>query len=89
MATANQIRQTAIEVAENIATIKTAADALKTDVDAIQAVTSTWTLNELDAALPTEADVKAQVEAYEALNTVVSKPANNISDAIEAVKAVV
>lgn len=87
MATTAQIRQVAIEVAGNIATVKTAVDALKVQVDAIHTVTSAWTLDGLDADLPANADVKAQTEAYESLIVGITKPSNSISDAIDAVKA--
>lgn len=87
MATPGQIRQVAIEVAGNIDTLKTSVDGLKATVDAVQAVTSTWTLDGLDADLPAAVDVKAQVVAYEAINAILSKPGNDLSDSISAVKA--
>lgn len=92
MATANQIRQVAIEVKENTATLKAAVDAFKALVDAIDAITSLWVVNSDDASLPAEADVKAQLEAYEALSTssvTGAKASNVISDSISAVKAAV
>ena len=87
MATANQIRQVAIEVQENTADVKAAVDALKVEVDAIEAVSSTWIVNTDDTSLPTELAVKAQTEAYEALSVSIGKPGNTLSDSISAVKA--
>ena len=60
MATANQIRQVAIVLKDETA-------ALKSAVDAINTVTSTWTVNSGDESLPTAAAVKAQYEAYQAV----------------------
>lgn len=82
-----QLRQVAIEIQGNIATIKTAVDALKVAVDAIDTVASGWTLDGLDAALPTAVEVASQVTAYNALSVLLSKPANNLDDAIAAVQA--
>lgn len=89
MAEFNEIRQVAIEIQKNTSDIKTAVDALKANVDAIHAVVSLWTVNSDDASLPAELDVKAQVEAYEALSTSISKPGNVLTDSIGAVKAAV
>lgn len=77
MATANQIRQVAIELSENVA-------ALKASVDAVSTAVLAMTINELDAALPTAADVKTQLAAFNSIN----KQSMNISDAIAAVNAV-
>lgn len=84
-----QLRQVAIEIQGNIATIKTAVDALSTAVDAVNTVAAAWTLDGLDDALPTAADVAAQVTAYNALSVSLSKPPNNLDDAISAVQAAV
>lgn len=89
MATNNEIRQVAIELQTNIETIKTAVDALKTAVDAIQAVTALWVVNDVDASLPAELDVQAQLNAYEALSVGISKPGNVLTDSITSIKAAV
>lgn len=86
MATANQIRQVAIEIIENITAIKTAVDAVKTAVDAINTVASAWIVNVEDASLPTQEAVKTQLEAYEALSVAITKPGNVLTDSITAVK---
>ena len=84
MATYDETRQIAMEVKSNIATLKTAVDALKTSVDAINDVASLWVTNSEDASLPADTDVRAQVEAYEALSASLSKPSISLSDSLTA-----
>lgn len=87
MATLGQIRQVAIELKGNIETLKPNVDTVKTNVDAIHTAVTAWTLDGLDAALPTGAEVAAQLAAYNALSVTVSKPGNSLDDALAAVQA--
>ena len=64
-------------------------DALKTDVDALYAVTNAFVVDGLDAALPTELAVQGALADYDALVTTVSKPANSISDSLAIIRAAV
>lgn len=89
MATANEVRQVAIEIQTNIAAVKTAVDAVKTAVDAINTAAAAWVVNDVDGSLPTELDVKAQLEAYNNLNVSVSKPSNVLTDSIASIQAAV
>lgn len=82
-------RLVGLELKSNVTAIKALVDPLKTAVDAINTVTSAWTLDGADGALPAEADVKTQFLAYEALSTAISKPSNSISDSINVIKAAV
>lgn len=82
-------RLVGLELTSNVAAIKALVDPLKTAVDAINTVTSAWTLDGTDGALPAEADVKTQLLAYEALSTGISKPSNSIGDSISVIKAAV
>lgn len=86
---ANDTRLVGLELQINVAALKTAADAVKTSVDAIHAVTDTWVLNGADGVLPTDAAVKAQLTAYDALNVALTKATNTISDSIAVVRAAV
>jgi hypothetical protein len=78
-----------IEVKGNVAALKAQVDALQTQVDAIDAVTSIWVLDGADGALPTEAAVKTQLAAYDAITVNVSKNANSLNDSLAIVRAAV
>ena len=82
-------RLVGLELQANVTAMKLAVDALSTAIDAIETETSTWVLNGADNLLPAEADVKAQLIAYEALSVSVSKPGNSIGDSINVIKAAV
>lgn len=83
------VRLVGLELQANVTALKTAVDALSTAVDAIATETSTWVLNGADNLLPADADVKAQLLAYEALAVSVSKAGNSIGDSINVIKAAV
>ena len=74
--TASMRRMVGLELVENVT-------ALKAAVDAINTVVSGWTLDDEDSALPTAADVKAELAAYDA----VAKPSNSINDALAEIRA--
>jgi hypothetical protein len=78
MATAINKRIIGLELEQNITTLKTAVDAISTEVLG-------WDLRGLDGALPADADVKAQLAAYDA----VSKPVMGITDDLAAIRAIV
>lgn len=71
-------RVVALEMQENLTTLKTAVDTLDTTVGG-------WELRGADGALPSDAEVKAALAAYDAI----SKPAMTITDALADVRAVV
>lgn len=83
------VRLVGLELKANVTAVKVVSDALQVAVDAIDDETSTWVLNGVDGLLPAEADVKAQLLAYEALSVAVSKPGNSIGDSIAIIKAAV
>lgn len=89
MATANEVRQVAIEIQTNIAAIKTVVDAVKAEVDTINTAAAAWVVNDVDGSLPTEIEVKAQLEAYNNLSVSVTKPANVLTDSIASIQAAV
>jgi hypothetical protein len=74
--TATQRRLVGLELQANVTEFKTALDAINT-------VTAAWTLDEADENLPTAAAVQAQLAAFDAL----SKPTNNINDALAEIRA--
>ena len=77
MATPNELRIVGLELLDNIT-------ALKTAVDAVNTVVAAWELKSADGSLPTAADVKAQLAAYDAI----TKPTNSLNDALTSVRAV-
>lgn len=80
-------RLVGLELQANVTALKTAVDALKVAVDAIDDETSTWVLNGADNLLPSAADIKAQLTAYNAINASLSKSANTINDSITVINA--
>lgn len=76
MASFNQVREVATDMKEKVATFKAALDAIDTIVAA-------WTVDGLDAALPADEVVKAQLLAYDNL----AKPAISMNEALAAVRA--
>ena len=78
MATAINKRIIGLELEQNITTLKTAVDAISTEVLG-------WDLRGIDGDLPVDADVKAQLAAYDA----VSKPVMGITDDLAAIRAIV
>ena len=76
MATAINKRIVGLELEQNITALKTAVDAVNTAVGA-------WDLRGVDGALPTDAAVKEQLAAYDAI----SKPVLGISDDLAAIRA--
>lgn len=80
-------RLVGLELKSNVAALKALVDPLKTAVDAINTVTSAWTLDGADNLLPAEAAVKTQLLAYEAISIAISKPSNSIGDSITVIRA--
>jgi hypothetical protein len=76
MANALNRRIVGLELEQNITALKTAVDAINTAVGA-------WDLRGVDGNLPTDAQVKEQLAAYDA----VSKPVLGISDDLAAIRA--
>ena len=74
-ATAAQRRMVGLELQENVT-------ALKATVDAIDTVTSAWTLDDVDGSLPTALAIQTQLAAYDT----VSKPSNSLNDALSAIR---
>lgn len=75
MATPAEIRVVGLDLQGKV-------DAYKTALDAVQTVTTAWTLDDVDGSLPTDLQVKAQLAAYEDL----SKPAINMTNALTAIR---
>lgn len=78
MATALNKRIVGLEIEQGITALKTAVDAISTAVLA-------WDLRGIDGDLPLDADIKAQLAAYDAM----SKPALGITDDLAAIRAIV
>jgi len=76
--TATQKRIVALEMEQNVADLKTGVDALNTMI-------STWDLRGIDGDLPADVDVKQALTAYDAI----SKPVMGISNDLAEVRAVV
>lgn len=76
MATAAQVRTVATDMIAKVA-------AFKVSLDAIDTVVSAWTVDGLDAALPADEVVKAQLLAYDNL----AKPAISMNEALAAVRS--
>lgn len=77
------------ELQTNTAAIKDAVDALKLDVDALHTQTNAFVVNSVDGDLPTDADVKTALDAYDALNVMINKPGNSLNDSLAVIRAVV
>lgn len=73
---ANQRRQIALELVDNVT-------ALKVAIDAVDTVVSAWTLDDADNTLPTDLVIKAQLAAYDAI----AKPSMSLADALAAIRA--
>lgn len=76
MATSEHIRAVGL-------TVQACVETLYSDILPVYGVTSTWVFNSIDDDLPAEGDVKAQLNAYEAI----AKLPVNLSPALQDVKA--
>jgi hypothetical protein len=88
VATPAQIREAGLVLQNAMATYSTAVDAANDAVGAIQTAVAAFDFKGNDGALPTQADLKAQIVAFNALpNSIMAKPSLSVSGSIAAVNS--
>ena len=80
-------RLVATEVKLNVATLNQAVNALQIEVSTLHATTDQFLVDTDNGLLPDPLVVQSALAGYDAINVVVSKPANSLSDSLAVIRA--